>query len=93
MHLGSPPPPPRFENEMAIRQSVEADIGGLKKVIDDTNMGRMNIESEIEAVKEELMYLKKNHENVSKTFSENKLFLFSSKLSLEKWKDPEIDTV
>ena len=59
--------PPRFENETAIRQSVEADIGGLKKVIDDTNMGRMNIESEIESVKEELMYLKKNHENVSKT--------------------------
>ncbi|CAL8340719.1 unnamed protein product [Merluccius merluccius] len=53
----------KFENETAIRQSVEADIGGLKKVIDDTNMGRMNIESEIEAVKEELMYLKRNHEN------------------------------
>lgn len=55
----------RFDNEMAIRQSVEADIAGLKKVIDDTNMSRMNIESEIEAVKEELAFLKKNHENVS----------------------------
>lgn len=54
----------RFDNEMAIRQSVEADIAGLKKVIDDTNMSRMNIESEIEAVKEELAFLKKNHENV-----------------------------
>ena len=55
----------RFDNEQAIRQSVEADIGGLKKVIDDTNMTRMNIESEIEAVREELSFLKKNHENVS----------------------------
>lgn len=55
----------RFDNEMAIRQSVEADIAGLKKVIDDTNMTRMNIESEIEAVREELAFLKKNHENVS----------------------------
>ncbi|XP_068455102.1 keratin, type I cytoskeletal 18-like [Clinocottus analis] len=53
----------KFDNEMAIRQSVEADIGGLKKLIDDTNMTRMNIESEIEAVREELAFLKKNHEN------------------------------
>lgn len=60
----------RFDNEMAIRQSVEADIAGLKRVIDDTNMTRMNIESEIEAVREELAFLKKNHENVSLLYTQ-----------------------
>lgn len=58
----------RYDNELAIRQSVEADIAGLKKVLDDTNMSRMHIESEMEAVKEELSYLKRNHENVSLCF-------------------------
>lgn len=59
------PPCHRFESELAIRQSVEADIVGLRKLIDDTNMSRLNLESEIETLKEELIHLKKNHENVS----------------------------
>lgn len=55
---------PRFEAELAIRQSVEGDINGLRRVIDDTNMSRLQLESEIESLKEELIFMKKNHQDV-----------------------------
>nr|Q5K2N9.1 RecName: Full=Keratin, type I cytoskeletal 18; AltName: Full=Cytokeratin-18; Short=CK-18; AltName: Full=Keratin-18; Short=K18 [Protopterus aethiopicus]CAH05048.1 type I keratin 18 [Protopterus aethiopicus] len=53
----------KWEAELAIRQSVDSDINGLRKVIDDTNLGRLQLESEIEVLKEELVFIKKNHED------------------------------
>lgn len=49
---------------MSMRQIVEADVVRLRKFLDDTNVARLHLESDIESLKEELITLKKNHEAV-----------------------------
>lgn len=53
-----------MEYESSMRQTVEADVTRLRKLLDDTNVTRMHLEGDIESLKEELIMLKKNHQTV-----------------------------
>jgi len=44
---------------------VEDEINSLYKVIDDAHLTKMDLESQIESMKEELTLLSKTHEEVS----------------------------
>ncbi|CAN9515866.1 unnamed protein product [Ophioblennius macclurei] len=53
----------KMEYELSMRQTVEADVSRLRKLLDDTNVVRLHLEGDIESLKEELIHLRKNHEN------------------------------
>uniref|UniRef100_F6X8I9 Beaded filament structural protein 2 n=1 Tax=Ornithorhynchus anatinus TaxID=9258 RepID=F6X8I9_ORNAN len=52
----------RYENEQPFRKAAEDEINSLYKVIDDANLTKTDLESQIESMKEELAFLSRNHE-------------------------------
>ncbi|XP_069807949.1 keratin, type I cytoskeletal 19-like [Dendropsophus ebraccatus] len=52
----------KYEMEFNSRRSVEADVGSLRRALEELNMQRQDLEIQVRCLQEELHQLKSNHE-------------------------------
>ncbi|XP_069339238.1 keratin, type I cytoskeletal 40 [Eulemur rufifrons] len=52
----------KYDSELSLRQLLEADISSLRGILDELTLCKSDLEAHVEALKEDLLCLKKNHE-------------------------------
>ncbi|XP_049623885.1 keratin, type I cuticular Ha7-like [Suncus etruscus] len=77
----------KYEAEHSLHQLVESDVCGLRRALDDLTLAKCDLEAQLESLKEELLCLKKNHEQEVHTLR----CQLGDKLRIELDTEPTVD--
>ncbi|XP_037349191.1 keratin, type I cuticular Ha4 [Talpa occidentalis] len=77
----------KYQTEHSLRQLVESDINSLRRILDELTLCKSDLEAQVESLREELLCLKKNHEEEVNTLRSQ----IGDRLNVEVDSAPTVD--